>query len=85
MASGPEILMKALGINPDEIKAAITDTINGIRGGLQQLDNRLKSIEAAQQQINQRLTGIEMALRGEIAEHKNGMIAVIELNADEQN
>lgn len=79
MATGPEMLMRALGINPDEIKAAITDTINGIRGGLQQLDNRLKNIEETQIQMIATLRRIETRLLivDEHAEYKNGAIAVI--------
>lgn len=62
MASGIEILMKSLGIDPNEIRKAIDDTTNGISGGLQSLDNRLKNIEAMQWSIADRITRIEQTL-----------------------
>jgi hypothetical protein len=78
MATGPEMLLRALGVNPEEIKTAITDTVNSIRGGLQSLEQRLKAIEETQGQINLRLLEIHRLITETEEPHSNGaLIAVI--------
>ena len=55
MASGPEMLLKAMGIDP----IAIKDTMEKTIGNIQFIADSLKRIEAAQERIEARLDVLE--------------------------
>ena len=62
MASGVEMMMKALGIDPEEIKRSMFETIERLQTGIKGLDERLSAIDAGQRIINARLERLEIHL-----------------------
>lgn len=52
MASGIDIMMKALGIDPEEIKRNMLDVITKLQTGINNLDKRLTAIDAKQDAID---------------------------------
>lgn len=62
MASGMEMMLKALGIDPGEIQKAMTETIGRLQSGIAALDTRLTSIDKALAENNARLERLEIHL-----------------------
>lgn len=62
MASGIEMMLKALGIDPNEIKAAMTDTIGKLQSGINSIGESLNTISENQKEINARLARLERHL-----------------------
>lgn len=73
MATGPEMMLKAFGIDPQAIAAEMKATIAGIQGGLNMLNTRLAAIEHNQKLIMEAL---------EIEQPANGVAILPPLNKD---
>ena len=62
MASGIEMMLKALGIDPQEFIKAVTETIGRLQHGIREIDSRMSSIDRGQAETNARLERLEKHL-----------------------
>ena len=61
--NGMEMMLKALGINPEEIKAAVMGLMGGIEKSMDALNKRGENIDARLSRIEQHL-GVEQPING---------------------
>ncbi len=55
MASGVEMMLKALGIDPEEIKRSMFETIERLNKGINELGARLNAIDARLDRLERHL------------------------------
>jgi hypothetical protein len=62
MASGLDMMLKALGIDPQEIQRSMTETVSRLQDGINQINTHLRTIARNQEIVNARLERLEMHL-----------------------